>query len=70
MLRCFDSLNDSDFQIYLKHQLNLCFINNFFEESLQAWQANIDIQPVFNNTHLLVICVLIFLKLRMKHQRL
>ena len=41
--------NDSDFQIHLKHQPNACFINNFLEEGLQAWQANIDIQPVFNH---------------------
>ena len=39
--------NDSDFQIHLKHQLNACFINTFFEEGLQGWQANIDMQPVF-----------------------
>ena len=40
--------NDSDFQIHLKRQPNACFINNFFEEDFQAWQVNIDIQPVFN----------------------
>ena len=37
------------FKICLKHQPNACFINNFSEGSLQAWQANIDIQPVFNH---------------------
>ena len=41
--------NDSDFQIHLKRQPNACFINNFLEEDLQAWQANIDILPVFNH---------------------
>ena len=41
--------SDSDFQIHLKRQPNVCFINNFFSEGLQAWQANIDIQPVFNH---------------------
>ena len=41
--------SDSDFQIHLKRQPNACFINNFFSEGLQAWQANIDIQPVFNH---------------------
>ena len=41
--------SDSDFQIHLKRQPNACFINNFFNEGLQAWQANIDIQPVFNH---------------------
>lgn len=33
--------NDHDIQIYLKQQSNAHFINNFFKESLQAWQANI-----------------------------
>ena len=50
--QCYDALsisNDSDFQIHLKRQPNACFINNFLEEGLQAWQANIDIQPVFNH---------------------
>ena len=42
-------LNDSDFQIHLKRQSNTCFINNSFSEGLQAWQANIDTQPVFNH---------------------
>ena len=40
--------NDSDFQIHLKRQPSACFINNFFEEGLQAWQTNIDIHLVFN----------------------
>ena len=35
-------------KICLKRQPNACFINNFSEGSLQAWQANTDIQPVFN----------------------
>ena len=38
----------NDFQIHLKRQPNECFINNYFVEGLQAWKANIDIQPVFN----------------------
>ena len=41
--------NDSDFQTHLKRQPNACFMNNFLEESLQAWQVNIDIRPVFNH---------------------
>ena len=41
------SHNDS--QIHLKRQPNECFINNYFVEYLQAWKANIDIQPVFNH---------------------
>ena len=41
--------SDSDFQIHLKRQPNECFINNYFIEGLEAWRANIDIQPVFNH---------------------
>ena len=37
------------FQIHLERQPNACIVNNFFSEGLQAWQANIDIQPVFNH---------------------
>ena len=37
--------SDSDFQIHIKRALNACFVNNFFTEGLQAWKANIDIQP-------------------------
>ena len=50
--QCYDALsisNDSDFQIHSKRQPNACFINNIFEEGLQAWQANSDIEPVFNH---------------------
>ena len=25
-----------------------CFVNNYFDEGLLAWEANIDLQPVFN----------------------
>ena len=41
--------SDSDFQIHIKREPNACFINNFFIEKLQAWKANIDIQPVVNH---------------------
>ncbi|XP_057316777.1 uncharacterized protein LOC130657796 [Hydractinia symbiolongicarpus] len=41
--------NDNDFQLYLKRPPNSCFINNYFDEGLLAWEANIDIQPVFNH---------------------
>ena len=40
--------SDSDFQTHLKCAPNSCFVNNYFEEGLMAWQANTDIQPVFN----------------------
>ena len=41
--------SDNDFQIHLKRQPNECFINFYLVEGLQAWEANIDIQPVFNH---------------------
>ena len=39
---------DSDFEIHLKRPPNSCFVNNYFAEGLQAWEANMGIQPVFN----------------------
>ena len=41
--------SDDEFQINLKRETNACFINGYFVEGLQAWKANIDIQPVFNH---------------------
>ena len=38
--------SDNDFQIHLKRPPNSCFVNNYFDEGLSAWKANIDIQPV------------------------
>ena len=40
--------DDNDFQIHLARQPNLCFVNNYFQAGLLAWEANMDIQPVFN----------------------
>ena len=36
---------DKNLELYLKRQANSCFVNNYF--GLKAWQANMDIQPVF-----------------------
>ena len=41
--------DDNDFQIHLRRPPNSCFVNNYFDEGLMAWKANIDIQPVFNH---------------------
>ena len=38
---------DSDFDIHLKRPTNSCFVSNYFAEDLLAWEANMDIQPVF-----------------------
>ena len=39
---------DEDLELHLKREANLCFVNNYFDFSLKAWQANMDMQPVFN----------------------
>ena len=40
---------DEDFQIHLRRPPNSCFVNNYFDIGLRAWDANMDIQPVFND---------------------
>jgi len=42
------STDDRVFQIHLKRNTNSCFVNNYFGEGLLAWEAKIDLQPVFN----------------------
>ena len=39
--------DDNDFQLHLKRPTNSCFVNNYFDAVLLAWEANMDIQPVF-----------------------
>ena len=31
-----------------KNESNSCFVNNYFDVDLKAWQVNMDIQSVFN----------------------
>ena len=38
----------NDYEIYLKRSPDSCFVNNYFGTGLLAWEANLDIQPVFN----------------------
>ena len=38
-----------DSEIHLKPPPNSCFINNYNPIVLFAWQANMDIQPVFSH---------------------
>ena len=40
--------DESDFQVYYKREPNSFFVNNYFCDGLMAWEANMDIQPVFN----------------------
>ena len=37
-----------DLELHLKRQPNSCFVNNYFDVGLKAWQANLDIPPVFH----------------------
>ena len=41
--------DDNDFQIQNKRSPNSCFVNNYFCDGLMAWEANMDIQLVFNH---------------------
>ena len=59
---------DNDFPIHMKRLPNLCFINNYFVDGLSAWEANLDIQPVFKTIiKQYGTCVRIFLNQRMNH---
>ena len=40
--------SDSAFQIHFKRDPKSCFINNYFEDGIMAWEANLDIQPVLD----------------------
>ena len=40
---------DEDVELlHLKRESNSCFINNYCDVGLKAWQANMDMQPVFH----------------------
>ena len=48
---CYKALQvpkDNDLELHLKRKLNSFFVNNYFDFGLKAWQANMDIQPIFN----------------------
>ena len=40
--------DENGFQLHLQESTNSCFVNNYFDIGLLAWEANIDIQPVFD----------------------
>ena len=40
--------DDNDFQLHFREAINSCFANNYFDIGLLAWEADIDIQPVFD----------------------
>ena len=53
--RSLEISDDNDFQIHLRGTATSCFVNNYFKVGLEAWEANMDIEPVFNEKK----CVLI-----------
>ena len=53
---------DNDFQIHYKRPPNSCFVNNYFYDWLMAWEANMDIEPVFNH-YKAVAYVCLFVKI-------
>ena len=46
---CFSVASGVDYEIHLERPPDSCFINNYNPIVLFAWQANMDIQPVFNH---------------------
>ena len=40
---------DSDYELHLKRPPDSCFINNYFIAGIEAFAANVDLQPVFNH---------------------
>ena len=40
--------DDRDFQIHYRRLPNSSSVSNYFCDRLMAWEANMDIQPVFN----------------------
>ena len=46
---CLAISGGDEYEIHLKHPPNSCFINNYNPVVLLAWQANMDIPPVFNH---------------------
>ena len=53
---------DNDNKLYLKRGTNSCFINNYNPELLKAWQANIDLQSVYNYYKVVSYVTAYFLK--------
>ena len=56
-----NSMGD-DYEPHFIRPRNSCFVNNYFETGLRAWQANMDIQPVFNEYKKVAYMCFYFLK--------
>ena len=58
--RSLEISDDNDFQIHLRRTPTSCFVNNYFKVGLEAWEANMDIQPLrLMREKRVLICVLI-----------
>ena len=58
--RSLEISDDNDFQIHLRLTATSCFVNNYFKVGLEAWEANMDIQPLrLMRKKRVLICVLI-----------
>lgn len=40
---------DSNYDLHLKRPVESCFINNYFVAGLKGFEANVDLQPVFDH---------------------
>lgn len=59
--RALSILKDKDLELHLKKEPKSCFADNYFGIGLKAWQADTDIQPVFNE-YQAATCKSLFLK--------
>ena len=44
----FSISKDEDLELHLERKPNSCFVTNYFDFALKTWQANMDMQFVFN----------------------
>ena len=56
--------SDSDFEIHIKRESNVYFINKCFNEGSKAWEVKINIQPALNLYKAVFLDVHIFLKIK------
>ena len=61
--------SDNDFQMHLKCQPNECFINNYFAEGCRHGKQELIVSLYSVTIRQLLICVLTFLRPKMKHLR-
>ena len=62
---CYHDLSisvDDDYELHHIRSPNSCFVNNYFDTGLRAWQANMDIQTVFDEYNAVAYMCSYFLK--------